>query len=87
MKKLEVIEKMKTGCKLFRMKTFVPAGNSLRLTAPVSRTDRVYYFFEDNTSVHHMIAKSLIKEKAIEPGDSERTLGGTRTEMKLKINK
>lgn len=85
MKKADVIDKMKAGCKLFRMKTFIPAGNSLSLTKKIDRgKDRVYYFFEDNTSVHHMIAKSLAKDRVIEPGDSERTLGGTRTEMKLK---
>lgn len=87
MKKLDVIEKLKTGCKLFRMKTFVPAGNFSLNRKVVQGKDRVFYFFEDNTQVHHMIGKSLVKDKIIEPGESERTIGGTKTEMKLRINK
>lgn len=83
MKSEQVIEKMKTGCKLFRMKTFVPAGNTLRLSAPISKKDRVYFYFEDGTKIHHLTGKSMTKSGLIKPGDSERTLGGTKTEMKL----
>lgn len=72
MKSEQVIEKMKTGCKLFQY------------TGVVVKRGSQTYKFEDGIPVHHLIGKNLLAKKLVEKGEAVKTLGGWRTELNLK---
>lgn len=80
-KKDDIIEKMKTGIKLFQLKSFVSPSGSLNLKGKVSRKDFISYSMDDGTKVHHKTGDSILKSGLVEKGTSERTLGGTKTEI------
>lgn len=82
MKEKDIIEKLKSGVKLFQYKRFATAGNSLS-SKIIQGKDIITYKFEDNTTIHHLTGKSLLKKKIVTPGDRTKTLGGWCTELKL----
>ena len=84
-KKDDIIEKMKNGIKLFQLKSFVSPSGSLNLKGKISRKDFISYSMSDGTKVHHKTGESILKSGLVEKGASERTLGGTKTEIHLKI--
>lgn len=85
MKKEDIIEKMRQGAKLYQMVSFMHAGMSF--SSKVTRKNYTTYHFEDGTRIHHMTGNSLMKSGLVEKGSSERTLGGTKYELKLKEKK
>lgn len=84
MKKDEVINKMRQGAKLYQMVSFIKSSGPMSLNKPVSRKNYTTYYFEDGTTIHHMTGNSLMKSGLVEKASSERTLGGTKYEIKLK---
>jgi hypothetical protein len=84
MKKEDIIEKIRQGAKLYQMVSFIKPSGPLNLNKPVSRKNYTTYFFEDGTRVHHMTGNSLMKSGLVEKASSERTLGGTKYELKIK---
>ncbi len=77
----EVIEKMKSGTKLFEYKSFKMSGQSF--TSKVLPGTTIRYSLEDGIRVHHSIIKSMVKSRKIGRGTSFKTLGGTCVELVL----
>lgn len=80
MKQEEVLQKIQSGIKLYQMVSFINSRASF--TAKIERgKEYISYSFSDNTVLHHITGKSLIKKGILKRGESTRTLGGTKYEL------
>jgi hypothetical protein len=81
MKKEEIVEKLKKGDKLIKMKSFVNPRASF--TSKIKRgAEYIWYQFEDGTKITKTQGQSLEKSGMVTVESSVRTMGGTKYILK-----